>query len=121
MSHRILIIEDNEDLRNTLGDALEMMGYDVETAPDGPTGLQTALAHMPEAALVDIGLPGIDGFQVAQGIRQSLGKDMLLVALSGYGQDSDRERALQAGFNTHLTKPASISVLRKTLAQLDLK
>ncbi len=102
---RILIIEDNDDGRRILKRLLQLQGHVVETAHDGVEGLQRALSLRPEIALVDIGLPGIDGYEVARRVRAELGNDTFLVAITGYGQPDDRARALAAGFDLHLVKP----------------
>jgi signal transduction histidine kinase/FixJ family two-component response regulator len=115
-SRRILLIEDNPDVREALQDLLDAAGHTVETAPDGISGIERALTREPEVALVDIGLPGLDGYEVARRIRQKLGSRILLVALTGYGLPNDRIRALESGFDAHLTKPISLDAL---LALLD--
>ena len=109
---RILIVEDNADARATLRDLCELWGHSVETASDGFEGVRRALEWEPDLALVDVGLPGIDGFEVARRVRgQPRGRDLNLVALTGYGTPEDRDRALKAGFDLHLTKPADPEVL----------
>ena len=113
----ILIIEDNPDARETLRLLLEMMGHDVETASDGEAGLEKALALQPEIALVDIGLPKLDGYEVARRIRASRGlRQPYLVALTGYGTPEDRQRAFDAGFDTHVAKPLDHETLASILA-----
>ena len=90
---------------------LESFGHDVVTAPDGPSGVRTALEVHPDVAIVDIGLPGFDGYEVGRRVRDALGASVTLVALTGYGQAEDRERARQAGFDAHLTKPADVATV----------
>jgi two-component system, sensor histidine kinase len=102
---RVLIIEDNEDGRETLRMLLELFGHEVEVAKDGVEGLYKALTWRPAVALVDVGLPVLDGYQVARCIRSVLGGSIFLIAHTGYGQPEDRLRALQAGFDAHLVKP----------------
>ena len=102
---RVLIIEDNEDGRETLRMLLELFGHEVEVAKDGVEGLYKALTWRPAVALVDVGLPVLDGYQVARCIRGVLGGSIFLIAHTGYGQPEDRFRALQAGFDAHLVKP----------------
>jgi CheY-like chemotaxis protein len=103
---RVLVVEDNPDARDTLCLLLRLNGFQVEAAGDGPEGLRKALAWLPEAAVVDIGLPLLDGYEVARRLRAGLDGPLLLIALTGYGQPEDRRRALAAGFDHHLTKPA---------------
>lgn len=112
---RLVVVEDNADIRETLKDLLEMDGHHVETAGDGTTGLALITRVRPELAFVDLGLPGLDGFQVAEQVREQLGTEVWLVALSGYGQPEDRERAFKAGFDAHLTKPLDAQGLTTAL------
>ncbi len=111
---RVLVIEDNADAANSLRALLELDGHSVELAADGPTGLDTLLASRPDAAVVDIGLPGMNGFDVAKRSRGA-GYAGMLVALTGYGQGTDIKRALQAGFDAHLVKPLDAERLRRLL------
>jgi CheY-like chemotaxis protein len=114
---RILIVEDNQDVRESLRMLLELWGHDVREAADGPGGVAVAAAWPPEVVLVDIGLPGLDGYGVGRQLRAMPGGSrMLLAALTGYGQPDDRRRALDAGFDTHLVKPVDEPAL---LAFLD--
>jgi signal transduction histidine kinase/ActR/RegA family two-component response regulator len=116
---RILIVEDNEDAREMLRVQLTLAGHEVHDAADGPTGVAQARALAPDVALVDVGLPGVDGYEVARRIRASdAGRSLRLVAITGYGQAEDRQRALDAGFDTHLTKPVSPEQLFKVLADV---
>jgi signal transduction histidine kinase/ActR/RegA family two-component response regulator len=113
--HRtVLLIEDNADLLETTKDLLEALGCIVECATDGSEGLKNLVAAPPDIAFVDIGLPGLDGYTIAARARAH-GVRSYLVAISGYGQVEDRERALASGFNEHLTKPVSRAVLVATL------
>src|SRR5262249_19974767 len=95
---RILLVEDNEDARDALRALLEVSGHRVEVAADGPSGIELARQVRPDVTLVDIGLPGIDGYEVARTLRAERGDALRLVALTGYGQPEDRRRALDAGF-----------------------
>ena len=113
---RILVIEDNSDIRDLLRIKLRQLGHKVEAAEDGKTGLEQLLAAPPEVALVDIGLPGMNGYEIARLARQHLGDRVYLVALTGYGQSEDKEKALEAGFDVHLTKPADFVDLQNVLA-----
>ncbi len=104
-ARRILIVEDNLDGRETLRLVLQLLGHRVEVAETGPDGLRKGLAWEPDIALIDIGLPFLDGYQVARQLRQALGDKVYLIAYTGYGQPEDRRRAFEAGFDLHLTKP----------------
>lgn len=114
----VLLVEDNEDAREILRLVLEMGGYKVESASDGAEGLEKLVQSRPEVALVDIGLPLMDGYEVARRARIALGSEIFLIALTGYGQPEDRQRALDAGFNEHLTKPVELARLRELLGQV---
>jgi signal transduction histidine kinase/ActR/RegA family two-component response regulator len=113
---RVVVIDDNDELREMLAEALEFDGYTVEQAASGPDGLTRILSARPDAALIDIGLPGLDGYEVARRARDALGDSLVLVAMSGYGQAEDRERAARAGFDTHITKPASVEEIQAALS-----
>jgi two-component system, sensor histidine kinase len=116
---RLLLVEDNPDIGETLRDLLQLLGHRVELAADGLRGVQLALATRPDVALVDIGLPGIDGYEVARRLRATdAGRQILLVALTGYGRPEDRERSLEAGFDAHLVKPVDPDDLNALLAAL---
>ncbi len=117
-SRRILLVEDNADARLTLHELLESWGHQVDVAYDGIDGVTKALQSQAELALVDIGLPGLDGYGVAAQLRAQMGENIRLVALTGYGTLDARLRALQAGFDLHLTKPVSPDELARTLAGL---
>jgi signal transduction histidine kinase len=112
----ILIVEDNMDARDMLRTVLEIDGHTVSVAEDGLAGVEVGVARRPEIALIDIGLPGIDGYEVARRLRQRLGDGVLLVALTGYGQPEDRRQARAAGFDAHLTKPVDPDALVEVLA-----
>ena len=117
-SRRVLVIEDNPDARDALCALLRIWGHRVETAGDGPRGFELALETRPDIVIVDIGLPGLDGYHVAHGLRAALGAGaVFLVALTGYGQPDDRQRALEAGFDVHLVKPVAPEVLAEALAR----
>ena len=103
---RILLIEDSQDARAMLRQYLAQLGHEVLEAEDGPAGLEAARRHRPEVAIVDIGLPGLNGYEVGRQIRAwPGGGEMLLIALTGYGQPGDQARSLEAGFDAHLVKP----------------
>jgi two-component system, sensor histidine kinase len=121
MAARILVIEDNPDARRVLKRLLEIWGHRVSEAEDGPRGLQRAIDERPEIALVDVGLPGLDGYNLAEQIRQRLGDSIRLIALTGYGQPEDRDRAYAAGFDLHLVKPVDRDKLAEALASQTLQ
>jgi signal transduction histidine kinase/CheY-like chemotaxis protein len=107
----VLVVEDNEDARATMQLLLEMWGYTVETAADGQEGLDKALARPPAVAIVDIGLPKLDGYELARQIRAQTDGPPRLIAVTGYGQPEDRRQALAAGFDHHLSKPVDAEAL----------
>jgi CheY-like chemotaxis protein len=111
---RILLIEDHPDAREMLCQLLELAGHEVRTAADGATGLELLKAECPDVALIDIGLPGLDGYQVGKRIREYLnGRSMLMVALTGYGRPADRRKSAEAGFDRHIVKPIDPDELRR--------
>lgn len=121
-ARRILIIEDDHDTADMLRDLLEDMGHRVAVAYDGAGGLSTALCGDFEMAFVDIGLPGLDGYEVARTLRASRRfQDLLLVAVTGYGQPQDRARALEAGFDLHIVKPLQIEQLTAVVSGRELR
>ncbi len=114
---RVLVVDDNVDTVLSFSILLKAFGHTVFTAYDGPAGVQAASDHQPDVVLLDIGLPGLNGYEVAKRIRQQpVLKNAVLVALTGYGQDTDRQLSNQAGFNHHLVKPARLEQLRGILA-----
>jgi signal transduction histidine kinase len=108
---RIVIVEDNADAREMLHFALELSGHEVHEAHDGPSGLATILRLRPDVALVDVGLPELDGYEIARQVRKTAGTTIRLIALTGYGQPDDRRHALEAGFDAHLVKPVGPDAL----------
>ena len=119
-SCRVLLVDDNVDAAQTVAMLLDMSGHQCRMAHDGPTGLDAALAWQPDVILLDIGLPGLNGFEVAKLIRQQpLLENVVLVALTGYGLEADRQRSREAGFNHHLVKPADFDEIEKILASLN--
>jgi signal transduction histidine kinase len=116
---RILVADDNADALETLATVLELGGHEVFSAANGSLALESAERHLPEVALLDIGMPLLDGYEVARRIRaQAWGKRITLVALTGWGQDSDRRRSQEAGFDSHLVKPLDLDKLTQLLARL---
>lgn len=119
-SLRILIVDDNLDGAQSLAAMLKMMGNDTCTAYEGLEGLDAAERFRPHVILLDIGLPKLDGFEVCRRIRQQpWGKNMVVVAVTGWGQDHDRRRSQEAGFDQHLVKPANLPALTKLLAEVN--
>ena len=116
----ILIVEDNADARDALGALLELEGHVVAAAGEGHQALELVRATDPDIALVDIGLPGIDGYEVARRVRAVDGRRPVLIALTGYGQPEDRRRASEAGFDGLLVKPVDPTALTTLLATLEI-
>lgn len=117
-SLRILVVDDNVDSAVGLAKLLARTGHQVELAHEGPGALARAREQSPEAIVLDIGLPGMDGYEVARRLRQEPhGAQVLLIAVTGYGQEEDRQRALEAGFDHHLVKPVDIARLRKLISE----
>jgi signal transduction histidine kinase/ActR/RegA family two-component response regulator len=108
----VVLVEDNDDLRELSVSMLETLGCRVEAAADGNAGLALILGSRPALAIVDIGLPGLDGFAIAQQVRRALGDSLVMVAVTGYGQRYDRERALVAGFDAHIAKPLRAAMIQ---------
>jgi len=121
-SLRMLVVDDNVDSADSLAMLMRASGHDVRTAHDGPSALEAALEYRPNVVLLDIGLPGLDGYEVAKRMRQQPGfQNVVLVAMTGYGKESDRQRAQEAGFDHHLVKPARFEHLQKILASISEK
>lgn|GEM_PF-1015790 len=112
-SRRIVIVDDNADIRDLLQIKLKKLGHAVETAGDGHAGLERISETHPDIAIIDIGMPGMDGYEVAKRVREHLEDGILLIALTGFGQADDRERAAAAGFDEHLTKPIRVEELQQ--------
>ena len=112
----VVLVEDNADIRETMSELLTVWGHTVQVADDGPSGLALILRVRPDLALVDLGLPGFDGYTVATEVRKQPDCERLhLVAMSGFGQEADRRRSREVGFNAHLTKPADTAALMNVL------
>jgi signal transduction histidine kinase/CheY-like chemotaxis protein len=117
VAHDILIVEDNADSRDLLRSILQACGHRVEAVADGASAVDRAVRSRPDVLVVDIGLPGLDGYGVARKVREALGQDVFLIAMTGYGQPEDRRRALEAGFDIHFTKPVDLDAIRTLLSQ----
>ena len=116
---RVLVVDDNEDTAETVAIILRHAGHDVRLAHSGQAALETAIAFHPEAVILDLGLPGMDGYEVARRIREtpSLG-GVRLIAVSGYAQEGDRRRSKEAGVDVHLAKPVEPVRIQQILAGL---
>ena len=115
--HRILVVDDNQDAATSLAMLLKELGHDVDTAFGGHEGVSKAAAMRPDFMFLDLGMPRMDGIDAAQRVRAlPHGKDITLVALTGWGQEHDRQRTREAGFDGHLLKPIDPAVLEKLLA-----
>ena len=110
----MLVVDDNVDAAEMLAELLRASGYTTSIAHDGPVALELARSFRPDIALVDIGLPVMDGYEVARRLRDML-NGARLIAVTGYGQQGDRDRSLAAGFDAHLVKPVSLDVLQAAL------
>ena len=112
----MLVVDDNRDAAETMGMLLKVLGTNVHVANDGPAALAAIETYRPDVVLLDIGMPGMDGFEVARRIRENRNyDDVVLIALTGWGQTEDRDRTRAAGFDHHLVKPADITVLQSLL------
>jgi two-component system, sensor histidine kinase len=115
VSRRVLIVEDNDLMAAVLEMLLEFDGHEVDVASDGEQGIELARRQRPDVALVDIGLPGIDGYEVARRLRAA-GETLYLVALTGFARDEERARALEAGFDVHFVKPGQPGEIARLVA-----
>jgi CheY-like chemotaxis protein len=116
---RILVVDDNHDSALSLAMMLSIMGHETRTAHDGESAVETAESFLPEVVLLDIGLPKLNGYEVAQRIREhAWGASMFLIAVTGWGQDEDRQRSSEVGLNVHMVKPVEAAALERLLAEL---
>jgi CheY-like chemotaxis protein len=116
---RILVVDDNQDGADSLAMMLRLMGNEVHTANDGVAALEEAEAFRPEVILMDVGMPRMNGLDATRRIREEeWGRDVTIIALTGWGQDNDRERSRHAGCDGHLVKPVNLSDLEKFLAEV---
>ncbi len=112
---RAVVCDDAADLRELVADLLRMKGHEVTVVEDGPSAVRVITAEKPDVALIDIGLPDMDGYEVARTIRRDMTHRVRLIAMTGYGQAADRATALQAGFDAHIVKPASADKIMRAL------
>ncbi|HKH48882.1 MAG TPA: ATP-binding protein, partial [Thermoanaerobaculia bacterium] len=120
VARKVLVVDDNRDATATLEMLVQLWGHEVRTAHTGPAALAEAAIYRPEVVLLDIGLPGMDGYEVAQRLRKLDGlRKVLLIAITGYGQENDRRRSREAGFDQHLVKPVDPTRLQEVLAAAD--
>lgn len=118
---RLLVVDDNRDAAETMSMLLQMWGHEVVFAYDGPSALETAEQWQPEAVILDIGLPGMNGYEVAARLRElPHARGAVLIAITGYGQDDDRLRSRRAGIDHHLVKPVAPDALRDLVDSLQL-
>ncbi len=115
---RILVVDDNQDSADSLAMLLRILGNEVQTARDGLEAIEAAADFRPDCVLLDISLPKLNGYEAARRIRQQQGKDVVLVALTGWGQEEDRRRSQEAGFDHHILKPIEFDVLQTLLATI---
>lgn len=113
---RVVVIDDNQDSANSMAMLVSVLGGEARVAYDGENGLNEVLAYRPDVVLLDIGMPGINGYETCRRIRKALGLDVLVVALTGWGQEHDKANARAAGFDAHLTKPAEPATLERFLS-----
>ncbi len=117
-SLRMVVVDDNADGAESLAELLGLLGHEVVVANDGPTGITIVSEYHPDVVLLDIGLPGMDGYEVARRIRADFGRGPMLIAVSGYGRDEDRRLAQEAGFDQHFVKPLQLDTLQTLLASI---
>lgn len=116
---RILVVDDNVDSAESLALLLDLIGHEARMAHDGPAALEVSRAFQPRVILLDIGLPGMNGYEVARQLREVPGmRSAILVALTGYGQEDDRRKAFEAGFDHHQVKPIDFEALKALLGSL---
>jgi CheY-like chemotaxis protein len=118
LGKRILVVDDNQDAAETVAEVLGHLGYEVQIARDGPGALEVARTFRPNVCLLDIGLPVMDGYELARRLREfeQLPDDLRIIAVTGYGQDADRRRSKEAGFNAHLVKPVNLDTLTNAVS-----
>lgn len=116
---RILVVDDNTDAADLLGEALSLSGYETRVAYDGPSALALAATFHPDMALLDLGLPGMNGFELATRLHATAGlEDLKFIAVTGYGLAGDRRRAIESGFEAHVLKPVELPLLQQEIERL---
>ena len=121
LRRRLLVVDDNRDAAESMAILLELWGHEVVCAYDGESAVKAAASCRPEAVFLDIGLPGMDGYEVAERLREMpQSADAVLIAVTGYGQEEDRRRSRAAGINYHLVKPVAPETLHSLLDSLEL-
>jgi CheY-like chemotaxis protein len=122
VGHRTLVVDDNRDSADTMTAVLRLLGHDARAAYDGDQGVEICKQFQPDVVMLDLNMPGANGFSVLQRLRQlPSAKDIFVAAMTGYGQAGDRARTMAAGFDAHLTKPVDVDKLRQVLAQAEEK
>lgn len=120
MSERILVVDDNRDAADSLAKLIQALGYEAKPVYSGEEAIRETAEFLPDMALIDIGMPGLDGYQTVEHIRQKRGDvHLILVAVTGWTRDEDKRRAYESGFDLHFPKPLSIESLKELLALLD--
>jgi DNA-binding response OmpR family regulator len=115
---RVLVVDDDPDQTAGLVQVLELVGFTVQTAHDGPSALEIARSFAPRAVVLDVGMPGVDGYEVARQLRkEQSGERMLLIAVTGHGTEDDRDRSREVGFDHHLLKPVNLKNLIALLTE----
>jgi CheY-like chemotaxis protein len=117
-SRRVLVIDDDEDTARSFFELLRVMGHHCEFKTDPKEVMDTARAFRPDLVLLDIGMPDVDGHQVARLLRREFGAELRIVAITAYGRDEDRQRTRKAGFDAHVTKPVDVPILESILSTL---
>jgi DNA-binding response OmpR family regulator len=121
-ARRLLVVDDNKDAADTLAMMLQLAGHEVRVAHGGSAALAVAHSFRPEVAILDIGMPDMNGYELATALRgQSWAAGIYLIALTGWGQEGDRQRAREAGFDQHMTKPLDPEALDSFLASMDVR
>jgi two-component system, chemotaxis family, CheB/CheR fusion protein len=120
MSDRILVVDDNRDAADSLAKLIRSLGHEVKTVYDGHAALEEATTFQPDMALVDIGMPGIDGYETVMQLRQRRGNvHLIVIAVTAWTRDEDKRRAYDAGFDLHVAKPVDVEQLKELLGLLD--
>jgi CheY-like chemotaxis protein len=118
VARRVLVVDDNADAASTLGQLLKSLGHETRVVHDGPAALVAAAEFRPDVVLLDIGMPGMDGYEVARRLNALKGeRKFRIVAVTGWGQEADRERAKEAGFDQHVVKPVDVGLLSRIVEE----